>query len=154
MAWLVIGFGSDICGDDRFGIAVAQSIAKLDTTAVVVTTNTLAPELVEKIRVADGVIFVDASLTLPLGQMQCIDLQIEGDEREPDASSVCSSHDCHPKTLMQLNSILNGTHPPAWLYIVGGGEFSYSEQMSKSVELCVETAKEEIIARIRESQEA
>jgi len=148
MAWLIVGFGSDICGDDKFGIAVAESIAKSDTTAMVITTNTLVPELVEKIRVADGVIFVDASLTLPLGQVQCIDLQNQRDNQEPDACSVGSSHDCHPKTLLQLNYILNGTQPPSWLYIVGGAEFSYSEQMSKSVEACVEIVKEEIMARI------
>jgi hydrogenase maturation protease len=148
MAWLIVGFGSDIRGDDKFGIAVAESIAKAGTTAVVLTTNSLAPELVDKIRVADGVIFVDASLVLPLGQMQCIDLQIQGDDQEPNIGSG-SSHDCDPKTLMQLNYILNGTQPPSWLYIVGGREFSYSEQMSKSVEACVEIVKEEIMARIR-----
>ncbi len=149
MAWLVVGFGSDICGDDKFGIAVAESVAKSDTTAIVVTTNTLVPELVDKIRVADGVIFIDASLTLPLGQMQCIDLKIQCDDQELDASSLCSSHDCHPKTLMQLNYVLNGTLPPSWLYIVGASEFGYSEQMSKSVEACVEIVKDAIMARMR-----
>ena len=149
MAWLVVGFGSDIRGDDKFGIAVAESIAKSITTAVVVTTYNLAPELVERIRVADGVIFIDASLTLPLGQMQCIDLQLQCDDQELDATSVCTSHECDPKTLMQLNYILNGSKPPSWLYIVGGEDFSYSEQMSKSVEACVEMVTEEIMARIR-----
>ena len=149
MAWLVVGFGSDICGDDKFGIAVAESVAKSDGSAIVVTTNTLAPELVDKIRVADGVIFIDASLTLPLGQMQCIELQIQGDDQDLDTSSLCSSHDCHPKTLMHLNYVLNGTLPPAWLYIVGGGDFGYSEQMSNSVEACVEIVKDQIMARIR-----
>ncbi len=148
MAWLVIGYGSDIRGDDGFGIAVAQAVAEAQSSAIVVKTNTLVPELVEKICIADGVIFIDASLTLACGQMQCAELKIDKEQQNLSTRSSSSSHDCNPQTLMLLNHVLNKTQPPAWLFSVGGTDFDYSQNLSESVKACVEAVKDEIITLI------
>ena len=150
MAWLIIGYGNDIRGDDGFGIAVAQAVAEAQTSAVVVKINTLVPELIEKIRLADGVIFIDASLTLACGEMQRTELKVdkEQDELGLGLASASTSHDCAPQTLIQLNYILNKTQPPAWLFSVGGAQFDYSQRLSQSVKACVETARDEIISLI------
>ncbi len=148
MAWLVIGYGSDIRGDDGFGIAVAQAVAEAQTSAVVIKINTLVPELIEKIRIADGVIFIDASLTLACGQMQRTELKVDKDQQESGPASASSSHDCAPQTLIQLNYILNKTQPPAWLFSVGGAQFDYSQRLSDSVKVCVETVRDQIISLI------
>lgn len=148
MTWLVIGYGSGIRGDDGFGIVVAQAVAEAQTSAVVVKTNTLVPELIEKIRIADGVIFVDANLTLACGQMQRTELKADKDQNTPETISTSSSHDCAPQTLIQLNYLLNKTEPPAWLFSVGGAEFDFSQHLSESVKACVETVRDEIITLI------
>lgn len=148
MAWLVIGYGSDIRGDDGFGIAVAQAVAEAQTSAVIVKINTLVPELIEKIRVADGVIFIDASLTLACGQMQRTELKVDKGKQRPAPLSASSSHDCAPQTLIQLNYILNKTDPPAWLFSVGGAQFDYAQELSEAIKASVKTVRDEIITLI------
>ncbi len=152
MAWLVIGFGSDVSGDDRFGLVVAQAVAKKNVSVDILTQRILGPELIENICRSDGVIFVDASASLEPGALECINLQdvslASCRESKQSSSAIAVSHHCHPLTLMQLAETLYDKRPPAWLYVVGGADFSFSESMSAAVEARVAEVAAKIIAQI------
>ncbi len=152
MAWLVIGFGSDVCGDDRFGLVVAQAVAKENLSVDILTHRILGPELIANICRADGVIFVDASASLEAGALECINLQdaslASSRESKQSSSAIAVSHHCDPLTLMQLAETLYDKRPPAWLYVVGGSDFSFSENMSAAVEARVAEVAEKIIGQI------
>jgi len=165
MAWLVVGFGCDLAGDDGFGISVANMVAELakDTpkqiSIEVMAKRILAPEFVENIRSADGVIFADASATLPLGIVQCTDLQaLRQAELEQECCATTStggaqmSHQCNPLTLLHLCNTLYLSSPPAWLYAVGASNFGLSENLSSMVADLVPKVAAQIIDKIeRES---
>jgi hydrogenase maturation protease len=156
MAWLVVGFGSDLAGDDRFGLAVAHSVAQRKLPVDILTKRILGPELIEKIRGADGVIFVDASASLPPGALQCISLQDSNSasckESRQSSSAIAISHYCDPLMLMQLTETLYDKRPQAWLYVVGGYDFGFSERMSPAVEARVSEVAEKIISQIGASR--
>jgi Ni,Fe-hydrogenase maturation factor len=178
--WLVVGLGSDLGGDDRFGLEVAQAVTQIVAQTVseavteqqvnvtVLTARILGPELVENIRAASAVIFVDASAALAPGVLQCIDLQDqsqagqeykvakgdterraqsnqnEDNKTKQNSSAIAMSHHCDPRTLIQLSETLCGTRTPAWLFVVGGSDFALSESMSAAVAALVP----EVAARI------
>lgn len=159
MAWLVVGFGCDLAGDDGFGIAVANMVAELRAqtqTSIeidVMTKRILAPEFVEYIRLADGVIFADASATLPLGLVQCSDLQVLRESSQAPTGGSCDtatlmSHHCNPQNLMQLCQALYQINPPAWLYAVGASSFSFSDSLSTMVADLVPQVARQIIDKI------
>jgi hydrogenase maturation protease len=149
MTWLIVGFGNDICGDDRFGIVVADAVAQANTPATIITKKILAPELIEDIKSAEGVVFIDASASLAPGQLKCFDLQSDSEHEGYISSAIALSHHCSPKMLIQLNFVLNGTRPPAWLYVVGGADFNFSEEMTPSVQARVQEVKDAIIFRLK-----
>lgn len=162
MAWLVVGFGCDLAGDDGFGISVANMVAELAKNTPkqicieVMAKRILAPEFVENIRSAEGVIFADASATLPLGIVQCTDLQaLRQAELEQEcciSSGAQMSHQCNPLTLLHLCNTLYLSSPPAWLYAVGASNFGLSEQLSSMVADLVPKVAAQIIDKIeRES---
>ena len=159
--WLVVGFGSDLGGDDRFGLEVAQAVTQVVTQTIsqavteqqvnvtVLAVRILGPELVENIQAASGVIFVDASAALAPGVLQCIDLQDQshaGQEyKEAESSAIAMSHYCDPRTLIQLSETLYGTRTPAWLFVVGGSDFTLCESMSTTVAALVPEVAAKIV---------
>jgi len=164
MHWLVIGFGNALAGDDGFGIAVAEEIEKRlaldlaenEITIEVIARRILAPELIENITTADGVIFIDASADVTDGKLQRINLQqTDMPQNSADSkldcgsSSMLMSHHCNPVTLMQLSHTLYDRKPPAWLYAVGAFDFSLSENLSGELAALVPKVADQIIDQIR-----
>ncbi|CAN5456043.1 hydrogenase [soil metagenome] len=153
MPWLVIGYGCDLAGDDGFGLSVAKLVAKSadQETALVLAQRILAPELVDKIRLADGVIFVDASATLPVGELRCTDLQElrQANQAEQSTSAILASHHCDPVVLMQLSDTLYDSRPPAWLYAVGASHFDLSENLSDTLAELVPQVASQILERMK-----
>jgi hydrogenase maturation protease len=133
--WLVIGYGSMLHSDDRFGRDVAEQIYERAVTGRVdvVSANQLTPELAEPISRASGVIFVDASATLPPGSIQCATLvpSVVQDD------AVAFTHHCTPEMLLQSARTLFGVEPPAWLCTVGAESFGLGESLSPSVSAAV-----------------
>ena len=61
MRWLVIGYGSDLRGDDGLGRRAALAVAALEMAgATVMSVHQLTPELAEPLAGVDGAIFLDA----------------------------------------------------------------------------------------------
>jgi hydrogenase maturation protease len=141
--WLVIGYGSQLHVDDRFGPAVAEAVqATADPTLVdVIVATQLTPELIEPISRAGGVIFVDAAIGGTPGRVECTSL---GQTVAPAANSTALSHHCTPEMLLEGANALYGHAPPGWLYVAGGENFELGETLSP----CVEQAVRETVARI------
>jgi len=156
ITWLVIGFGSELHGDDRFGRAVADALEKdfakfslvPDCTRVrcrVISANTIGPEMVAEMAVAGGVIFVDASAELVPGQLSLTDLHLENTE---DQSIAATNHHCSPRVLLSLCSVLYPRTPPAWLMSAGGANFNLSENMTPLLSAQVNQACKKIVELI------
>lgn len=148
--WLIIGYGSSLHADDRFGIVVAEQLRNLvaDDLAEVITTHQLQPELAEPISRFAGVIFVDACTSLPPGEVACLDLQSRpGPNHEPVSSAF--SHATTPRSLLDCARELYGQAPPGFLYLVGGEDFELGEQMSLTVANMVAPVVSSIVERIK-----
>jgi hydrogenase maturation protease len=146
--WLVLGYGNALHADDGFGIAVAERLLpRVDPEMVeVVTAHQLTPEWAEPISRADGVIFVDASVALSPGQIQCLDLA-EAASAQP-ARNAAFTHQCTPDLLLHAARVLYGRAPRAWLYTVGGAGFALGETLSAAVEAAVDRVIELILDRL------
>jgi len=146
--WLVIGYGNSLHGDDGFGRLVADSLTEQNQNQeiAIISNQQLCPELAESISRAEGVIFVDASIDVPAGQVNCKKLRLK--ERE---QSRCSSytHFYLPETLMQTTGAIYGYAPPAWLYTVGGRKFGLGETASPEIKKLVPKVIKLILSRIR-----
>jgi hydrogenase maturation protease len=141
--WLVIGYGSLLHSDDRFGPSVAEAVQAMTDPALVEVhaATQLTPEMIEPISRACGVIFVDAGVGISPGQIGCMPLN----QTEPRAAdSTALSHHCTPEMLLEGARTFYGHAPPGWLYVVGGENFALGDTLSP----CVEQALPETVARI------
>ncbi len=146
--WLVIGYGSLLHSDDRFGQEVVDQVLEHtdEGTVDVLATNQLTPELADPISRATGVIFVDASAELPAGSVQCAMLDCS-----PFAGELPAfTHHCTPQVLMQSARSLFGHAPPAWLCAVGAESFALGESLSPVVSDAVPQVVAWILHRLRE----
>jgi hydrogenase maturation protease len=148
MKWLLIGYGSALHEDDRFGRLVAERVrTAIDSgLADVLMATQLLPEMAEPIAGARGVIFVDAAADIPPGDLVCRRLAV------PDGSNSGSapafSHQCTPATLLASAQELYGRSPAGWLCLVGGERFGLGETLSPRVEQAVGPAVTWILDRI------
>ncbi|PJF35508.1 MAG: hypothetical protein CUN49_10210 [Candidatus Thermofonsia Clade 1 bacterium] len=125
---LVIGIGNTLRGDDGVGVAVAQSLAEQHSAPdlQVIACQQLTPELAALISQAEQVIFVDASLNLPVGKVQVQPL-------DAAAEQACSAHHTAPSALLGLAKALYGAQPRSALVAIGAQAFGFSEQLSAPV---------------------
>ncbi len=149
--WLVIGYGNSLYADDRFGIDVAEELrTRLAADDIeVISGDLLKPEWAEPISRADGVIFVDASDSLPPGKLQCLGL----DPVLPidSARSSIFTHYATPEMLLAAARVLYGRAPLGWLYMVGGEDFSLGEKLSPTVKRMVPRTVALILERVHPS---
>lgn len=143
--WLVIGYGSPLHSDDRFGHAVAervQTLADPGSTEVVITTQ-LMPELAEPISRAEGVVFVDANADLPPARLEFKNLSAP-QASAPDIPSAFTHH-CTPATLLEAALVLYGRAPEAWLCSAGSQTFALGEALSPALADVVPVAAARIL---------
>ncbi|MGD8207651.1 MAG: hydrogenase maturation protease [Thiohalocapsa sp.] len=132
---LIIGYGSPIRGDDAIGPLAAERIAALDLPqgVGVQSRHILTAELVDDLRRAAVVVFLDAAADSAPGEVRCRRLK-------PDAtapSTMAHFHD--PRELLAWCEALYGRAPEAWLISAGGAEWGYSGyRLSESAERAVE----------------
>jgi hydrogenase maturation protease len=120
---LVIGYGNRLCGDDALGQYVADRISEItDPTEVrVLAIYQLTPELVEPISRANLVIFIDAKVGDPAGQINVTPIV-----RKPDPAPF--THNMSPAALLSGAYTLYGACPDAVLYSVTAQDFRYTHE--------------------------
>ncbi|HXX16769.1 MAG TPA: hydrogenase maturation protease [Candidatus Eremiobacteraceae bacterium] len=140
---LILACGNTLRGDDGVGLYVANSLADelRDPEITIQCDHQWTPELAEPISEAELVIFVDASASLPPGEIACQPLQ---PAPNPPAQFT---HQTSPSALLSLAAELYG-HIPARSYLltVGGKSFDLLEELSEPVRQAVPA----VLQRIRE----
>lgn len=116
---LVLGYGSDLRGDDALGRLVAEAVSSWPGVRAL-GVHQLTPELALEFETPSRVVFADAAdrpgeATLePLGPS----------EFRPDA------HHSSPAGLLAFGRSLHGRVPEAWLLAMPGEDFSLREGLS------------------------
>jgi hydrogenase maturation protease len=126
---LLIGYGNSLRGDDGVGLVVAQRLQGL-------AVHQLTPDLAEPISQAAKVIFIDADVRLPPGEVR----------RAPVVETQSSlGHHCTPGELLVIARTLYGHAPPAELISIGIESTEFRESLSAPVL----TAAEQVVATLR-----
>lgn len=136
---LIIGYGSDLRGDDALGPAAATMLeeAVTDPSVSVVSRASLTPELAHDVSLVERVIFIDCDATLPPGRIE---------RREVTASrdNDAMVHFLDPPALLGWARQLFGSAPPGVLFAVGGATFDCADDLSPAVR----SRMPELIARV------
>jgi hydrogenase maturation protease len=135
---LVIGYGNPLRGDDGVGCVVAEELAKRlsgpDTKVQVVACHQLNPEMAEAVADTQAVIFVDASVDVPPGQVSVSSVA-------PDQfSPAIITHSLKPSALLATASELFGQAPPAKAVVIGAASFDIGMNLTPEVRTAVRTA--------------
>lgn len=126
---LVIGYGSELRGDDALGPIAARELQSraLPDTCRVLARTCLAPELAAELAAVDLAIFIDASVEGAPGAMEEHWLEpAEGDEGP-------LGHSLDPRRLLQLSRTLYGRAPRAVLFSAGGEYFEMGDTLSPAL---------------------
>jgi hydrogenase maturation protease len=118
---LVIGYGSPIRGDDAIGPLAADRLEAegVPDSVQVVSRHVLTAELVPDIAAADLVVFLDAAVDGPPGEVRLRRLS-------PDAQAVSTmAHFLDPRELLAWTDVLYDRRPDAWLISAAGVRFDY-----------------------------
>ena len=131
---LLIGYGNPLRGDDGLGRVIAERVAESARPEGidVVVAHQLTPELAEPISRADLVIFVDAAVDVPPGQVRIV--PIVADARRERAGLI---HHCTPERLLTAAQELYARRPEAWAIAVGGACWDYRDTLSPAIERLV-----------------
>ena len=127
---LVIGFGNPLRGDDAFGFAAAEQFSgRVAGSGVeVLALHQLAPELMEQVSQAGSVVFIDASLEGPPGELRRTAVT-----PAESASPEAFTHHLTPQALLAGTKAVYGRAPEAVLYTVGAATFEFGAAMSSEV---------------------
>lgn len=139
---LVIGYGSPIRGDDAIGPLAAEQLATgpVPDGVRVLSRHVLTAELAEDLAGVDRVVFLDATVDGPPGEVRVRELG-------PDARAVSTMAHFHdPRELLAWCETLYGRKPQAWLVSVAGQSFDYA---SYRLTPCAEAAVAAMIAEVR-----
>jgi hydrogenase maturation protease len=142
---LVIGYGSPIRGDDAIGPLVADRLQQLDLPdwVRVEARHILTAELAAELAEAEQVVFLDAAVDLPAGELRCQPLH-------PDASALSTMAHFHdPRELLAWCQGLYGRVPEAWLITAGGADFDYGHfRLSEAAAATVEPMMDAVLRRL------
>lgn len=113
-AFLIIGYGNELRGDDAVGRWIANAVANWQLPWVkVLSVQQLTPELTDEIAQVSYVIFVDACGKRCVPEPQIDPLVVSKHTSDLYASSL--NHTCDPLAIMTLTYRLYGCRPQAWL---------------------------------------
>ncbi|HUO09249.1 MAG TPA: hydrogenase maturation protease [Phycisphaerae bacterium] len=127
---LVIGYGNPMRTDDGAGPAVASLLAhslRSSPNCRCDTAHQLVPEHAEELLYAPRVLFIDASVDVPPGQIRISRLL----PSEPSPHNL--THHLAPQTLLWMTSMLFGRVPQAWSVAIGAADLSVGNQLSAAV---------------------
>jgi hydrogenase maturation protease len=144
---LIIGIGNPLRGDDSLGWrAVEQLRQKLkDTEAGFIVCHQLTPELAEAVSQAQRVVFIDALLGHPAGQLEIAKIQ----PGPLDAGPL--GHNLDPATLLAYTRALYGVCPAAFAASITAERFDYSLELSETVHVRLPSLLDEVNQLVRGS---
>lgn len=139
---IIIGIGNEYRGDDGIGLRLVDAIParpELET----MTVHQLVPELADRIRTAQRVLFVDAII---------------------DRDDICLSpvepsmhrgvgHACSPAALLGWTRIAYAEAPKSWLLSIPGTSFEIGDELSSHTESMIPEALQRIETWLNESLE-
>lgn len=139
---LVIGWGSELRGDDAAGRCVAARVSGWALPGVESRAlHQLTPELAEAIARAARVVFVDAYPAAgPEDDVRCVPVGAA-----PAVAGPGLGHHGDPAGLLKLSLFLYGRQPRAWVVGVPAYSFALGAQLTPRTAQAVEGA----VARVR-----
>jgi hydrogenase maturation protease len=140
--WLVIGYGSDLRGDDAAGPRVAAAVADWGLPDVrALAMHQLLPELAPLLAEARAVFIVDVALPSEVSEFRASPLL-------PTAVRAGLGHFGDPGALLRLTDTLFGRVPEAWLLLLPGRRFGFGEALSPQTECAMDAALGWIRSRV------
>jgi len=126
---LVVGYGNPLRRDDALGWHAVRELKRRTEPAEIqcLPTRQLTPELADRMRHADRVIFIDASAEAELGRVD-----VQRVEAIPGRPSF--SHRYTPAGLLALCQTLYSACPECYLVSVGAANFGHGEELTSLVE--------------------
>lgn len=141
---LVVGYGSTLRSDDAVGSVVSARIESMHLPGVeTITCELLTPELADPLSRADAVVFVDASVDVPVKNGVLLR------DLEPAESSQILAHAADPRTLLALARDVFGHAPRAWWLTIPAVHLGIGEEMSSVARKGVEEAVRKVQALAR-----
>jgi hydrogenase maturation protease len=134
---LVIGYGSQLRGDDAAGPAAARRLAQYGFSALDV--HQLTPEIAEWSAQARVVFFLDADAGLTPGE-------VSRERIDGGAIAPALGHFAAPRGLLHMARVAYGATPEAWLIRMGCDRFELGDGLSAEAERAVSRAVEEVLA--------
>jgi len=132
---LVIGYGSELRGDDAVGRRIAEAVAAWNLPGVrALSVHQLTPELAEPISQAAIVYFADASIAPATAEP----VRLQALEQDPGAGM--NGHVCNPRTLLALAQMLYGRSPAAYWLTIPAVQFAMGDTLSEAAERGVAAA--------------
>ena len=140
--FVVIGIGNTLRRDDGVGHAVVEAMRdRMDPGEVeLFTCHQLLPECVVSLEGRRGVVFVDATVGQPAGEIitrTCV----------ADPEPWRWGHQLSPETVLGL--LDQASRPAALVVGIGADDFDYGEELTKPVHDAVPPAADTIISWMR-----
>ena len=136
---LLIGFGNVLRGDDGIGVRIAERLEEDDLGAGVrsVAAHQLLPEHVEWLREVDRVVFVDAAVDVPAGELIVSELATAssgGSALQTPGVGPLTFHHLTPQGLLAACDALYGRAPDAVMVRIGVASTETSMALSADLE--------------------
>jgi len=141
---LIIGFGSDLRGDDALGPRAATLLAQrpLGNHVRVLSCPSLTPEFAHDVAQAGLVIFIDCDAKAEPGRITRRDVEAIDD------AGAAMVHFLDPPALLGWASLLYGAAPRAVMFTMGGATFECADELSPSVAAAMPVLIERVAAEI------
>jgi hydrogenase maturation protease len=145
---LIIGIGNPLRGDDGLGWRAIEELGRRlpPAAAELLTVQQLTLDLVEPVRDADQVIFIDAAAPGPPGTLSC-------ETVEPGTPQSLISHQFDPPTLLACVQSLYGRCPRAMVLSITAATFDYGEQLSPVVAAALPQLIDRVLASLASPSE-
>ena len=142
---VLVAYGNRLRGDDGVGPIVGENVKAWGLAHVeVLTAQQLVPELIDVLKHAQRLLFVDAALP---GSMEG---GFHAGRITPARSRAPLGHQETPGHLLALLQDLEGVTPEAWLVTIAGLSFAHGERISKIADENMQDALAWIRCRLTE----
>ncbi len=142
MRLLALALGTPLRGDDAAGAAMARGLPELLPGIEIVEAAELLPEHAEAAAGADGVLFLDASVSGRPGEVRVAPVA-------PRTARAAILHALLPEEILGLARALYGRAPPAALVTVAGKDFAFGDGLSAEVEAALPEARRRAVEAAR-----
>ncbi len=142
MKLLALALGTPLRGDDAAGAAMARGLPELLPGIEIVEAAELLPEHAEAAAGADGVLFLDASVSGRPGEVNVAPVA-------PRTARAAILHALLPEEILGLARALYGRAPPAALVTVAGKDFAFGDGLSAEVEAALPEARRRAVEAAR-----